>query len=68
MSVRVTVAPEGGKANAAACAVVARALGIPKGAVSVARGETSRHKQLEAAGIDADDVAAAFGQPPGETG
>jgi hypothetical protein len=64
LSLRVTVAPEGGKANAAACAVVAEALGVPKSAVRVARGETSRHKQLELEGVTPDDVRAAFGEPP----
>lgn len=64
LSVRVTAAPEGGKANAAACRVVARALGIPKGAVSVVRGESSRHKQLEAIGIADDDLSRAFGHRP----
>lgn len=68
MSVRVTVPPEGGKANAAACAALARALGIPKSAVSVARGEASRHKQLDARGVTPADVARVFGEPPAEAG
>lgn len=68
MSVRVTVAPEGGKANAAVCVVIARALRIPKGAVSVARGETSRHKQLEVAGVSEAEVERAFGRPADEDG
>ncbi|MDY0340448.1 MAG: DUF167 family protein [Coriobacteriia bacterium] len=68
VSVRVTVAPEGGKANAVACAVVAKALGIPKSAVRVARGETSRHKQLEAEGVTATDVTRAFGSRPADMG
>ena len=68
LSVRVTVPPEGGKANMAVCAVIAKALGIPKGSVSVARGESSRHKQVEAAGVDEQDVVRAFGAQPGEPG
>jgi len=68
LSVRVTVAPEGGKANAAACAVVARALGVPKSTVRVARGDTSRHKQLEVEGVTAADVARVFGAPPADAG
>lgn len=66
LSVRVTVAPEGGKANAAACAVIARSLGIPKSAVHVARGDTSRHKQLEVEGVTAADITRVFGEPPAE--
>ncbi|MHB1450289.1 MAG: DUF167 domain-containing protein [Coriobacteriia bacterium] len=68
LSLRVTVAPEGGRANAAACAIVAKSLSIPKSAVSVARGETSRHKQLEAEGVSAADVMRAFGEPPTDAG
>ncbi len=68
LSVKVTVAPEGGKANAAACALLAKALGIPKTAVSVARGESSRHKQLEAEGVTAADVSRVFGDPPADVG
>lgn len=68
MSVRVTVAPEDGKANAAACALIARSLGVPKSAVSVARGETSRHKQLEVEGLVEADVARVFGSPIDEAG
>ena len=51
VAVRVTSAPEGGKANKAVCETVAKALGIAKGRVSVARGQTSRHKMLS---IDID--------------
>ena len=44
--VRVTAPPEGGKANKAVCETVAKSLGIAKGKVKVARGDTSRHKML----------------------
>ena len=63
LSVRVTAPPEGGKANAAACAVVAKALGRPKSAVSVVRGDTARHKILEIEGVSEEDLCAAFGRP-----
>ena len=43
---RVTAAPEAGKANAAVCRLIAQALGIPKSAVSVRRGAGARHKTL----------------------
>lgn len=45
--IRVTAPPEDGKANKAVCKLVAASLGISKSAVSVKRGETSHHKQLE---------------------
>ncbi|MBF4509170.1 MAG: DUF167 domain-containing protein [Aeromicrobium sp.] len=63
LAVRVTAPPEGGKANAAVCVVVADALGIPKRDVRVVRGESSRHKQLEVDGVGETEVRAAFGEP-----
>lgn len=60
----VTAPPEDGKANAAACIVVAKALGVPKSSVRVVRGQTSRHKQLEIDGVDDSALLTAFGPPP----
>lgn len=47
---RVTAPPAGGAANAALIALLARALGLPKSAVTLVAGETSRLKTLEIAG------------------
>ncbi len=47
VAVRVTAAPDSGKANKAVCKLIAKELGIPKSAVALKRGETSRHKLLE---------------------
>ena len=52
LAVRVMAAPDEGKANLAVCKAVARFFGVPKTAVTVARGATSRHKTLEIAGLD----------------
>jgi uncharacterized protein (TIGR00251 family) len=52
LSVRVTVPPDAGRANAAVSVLIAKAAGVPKTAVRVLRGETSRHKVLEVEGID----------------
>jgi hypothetical protein len=60
LRVRVTVAPEGGKANAAVCKLVARSLGIPKSAVRVVSGAAARHKTLEIEGASEEDVRCAF--------
>ena len=50
LKVAVTAAPENGKANAAVAAVVAKALDVPKSAVSVVSGATDRRKLLHVAG------------------
>ena len=43
----MTAPPDNGKANKAVCKLMAGALGISKGSVSIQRGETSHHKMLE---------------------
>ncbi|MDR3685685.1 MAG: DUF167 domain-containing protein [Coriobacteriia bacterium] len=62
LSVRVTSAPEGGKANAAVVKVIASAMAVPKTSVSVVRGEAARHKVLDIANASDHDVAAVFGR------
>lgn len=53
LKVRVRAVPEKGKANAAVEALLAGALGVPKSAVSVEKGETQRIKTVRiAAGAD----------------
>jgi len=63
LCVRVTAAPEGGKANAAVEHVIAEGLGVPKSAVAVVRGRSSRTKQIEIESLDAASVERAFGVP-----
>ena len=46
LRVRVTVAPENGKANAAVLKLMAKALGVPKSRLTLLRGATSRNKQI----------------------
>lgn len=53
---RVTAPPEGGKANAAVCKVLAKALGVPKSRVRVVRGDTARHKSVEVTALDPGSV------------
>lgn len=48
--VRVTAAPEKGKANKAAAEAIAKAFGLPKSAVSITAGETDRLKTFALAG------------------
>ena len=54
LKIRVAAPPVEGKANEALIAFVARALGVPRRAVTLARGETSREKLLLVADDDAD--------------
>jgi uncharacterized protein len=61
--VRVTAAPEGGKANAAVCKTIADALGVAKSHVRVMRGDIARHKIVEIDGLSEGDLRAALGEP-----
>lgn len=54
--VRVRAAPDRGAANAAVAALLAKALQVPKGAVSLVSGATSRQKTFDCAG-DAEELA-----------
>jgi uncharacterized protein YggU (UPF0235/DUF167 family) len=47
--VRVTAAPEGGKANAAAHRLLARAMGVPRSRLALVRGQTARDKVFSVA-------------------
>lgn len=54
LKLRIAAPPLEGRANEALCAFIARALGVPKAAVSIARGESSRHKRVRVAAPAAD--------------
>jgi len=58
--IRVAAPPVDGKANAALCRFVADVVGVPRRAVSVARGESGRDKLLRVEGRDADAVRRAL--------
>ena len=47
LHVKVTAAPEKGKATKAACKTLAAYFGDPKSSVACVRGDTSRHKMME---------------------
>ena len=44
--VKITAAPEKGKANAAICAYLSEIFGVPKRNIEIVRGETSPIKQI----------------------
>lgn len=52
--VRVTAPPDAGKANAAVIAALAKAFGVSKSAVTLARGSTSRLKTVTLTGDPVD--------------
>jgi uncharacterized protein (TIGR00251 family) len=53
--IRVSAPPVDGKANAALCAFVARAAGVPASRAAVVRGQASRDKIVRVEGV-ADDA------------
>lgn len=64
LKVRVAAPPVEGAANAALEALLAKALGLPRSAVTVARGQTARLKQVEIEGRERADLIALWGPPP----
>ena len=57
LHVRVSAAPEGGKANRAVIRLLREKLGLPGGAVRLKAGASSRDKWVELDGIDAAELA-----------
>ena len=62
LKARVRAAPEDGKANAALEAMLAKAFGVAKGKVKVARGATARLKAVEIEGVSEAEIAAFLAQ------
>ncbi len=58
LAARVRAVPEDGKANAALCALVAAAAGVPKSRMALEAGATRRVKTLRIEGADAATEAA----------
>ena len=56
--IRISAPPVDGKANAALIAFVAKTIGVPKSAVTIIRGETSRNKVIRVEGHAPADVRA----------
>ena len=61
LRVRVKAVPDRGKANAAVVTLLARALRVPKSAIAITAGETTRLKTLEIEG-DATAIAATLAE------
>ena len=58
LKVYVTAAPDGGKANEAVIALLAKQLGVARGSVEIVRGHKNRNKVLQIQGLSAQDVIA----------
>lgn len=61
LKIKVSAPPEGGKANAAICALIAKALGVKPGAVSVVSGMTNPEKVVRVEGISVKVVREVLG-------
>jgi uncharacterized protein (TIGR00251 family) len=53
LKVRVSAPPEGGKANAAICTLIAAALGVKARNVRIVSGQSRAEKTVEVDGVDA---------------
>lgn len=63
LKVRVAAPPVDGAANAALVALIAKALGRPRSAVTLVSGESARIKTLALEGVDEAALAAVLGHP-----
>jgi uncharacterized protein len=61
--VRVTAAPEDGKANDAVLRLLAERLELPTKSVTLVSGPSSRDKIVELTGLDAAEAERRLGQP-----
>jgi uncharacterized protein (TIGR00251 family) len=58
LKVKVHAPPVEGRANDALCEFLAEALGVPRRAVTLLRGDTSRQKVLHISGLTRDELRA----------
>lgn len=56
--VKVAAAPVDGRANQALCKLIAKRAGVPRGDVTIVRGERARDKAVRVVGVDADRLRA----------
>jgi uncharacterized protein (TIGR00251 family) len=62
LKIRVSAPPEGGKANAAVCALLAAALGVKPRQVEVSAGHASVEKMLRVTGANPERVLRLLGR------
>lgn len=63
LKIAVTAPPVDSAANQAVVEFLAETLGLPQRAVTLVRGQTSRHKVLRLDGLTAEDAAAKLTRP-----
>ena len=56
LKIRVTAAPEKGKANKAVIRLLSRELGIPASRIVLTKGTTSSNKTIEVDGLSSDEL------------
>ena len=64
LTVRVSAAPERGKANAALLEILAEALGLPRRAIRIVSGHGSPRKIVEIHGMNEADARRSLGSAP----
>ena len=58
LRVRLSSAPERGKANAALIALLAKSPGLPRSVITIIRGQRSAHKTIQVEGLPQADIIA----------
>lgn len=66
LRIRLRARPVEGEANAALVRYIAEVLGLPRSAVTLARGDRSRLKRLSVEGLDNDGLRRRLGEAGGE--
>ena len=56
LKIKLHAPPVAGKANTELCAFLAKQLGLPKGSITIATGNTSRLKRVRIEGMTLDEV------------
>ncbi|GGH02672.1 MAG TPA: hypothetical protein DF715_16690 [Oceanicaulis sp.] len=64
LKIRVRAVPDKGAANAAVLKLLAKALGVPKSALELVSGQTSRVKMVRIAGLSGGEVGKRLGLMP----
>jgi uncharacterized protein (TIGR00251 family) len=67
LRIRVTVPPEGGKANKKVVELLSKALKVPASSIEIVKGETSRVKLVRIEGIDVATLQEKLGTEVQET-